>query len=108
MLRLDPNKMENSKKKANLAINGFGRIGRSFLRIALKDTEFMNLVNIVAINDLTDARTLAHLFKYDSVFGRFDRTVKIPEDDASSLLINGIKIKVLSKKDQSLLQWKDL
>ena len=99
---------ENSNKKINLAINGFGRIGRSFLRIALKDTEFMKLVSVIAINDLTDARTLAHLFKYDSVFGRFDGSVKVPEDDLSSLLINDMKVKVISEKDPSLLPWKDL
>jgi glyceraldehyde 3-phosphate dehydrogenase len=99
---------ENSKKKISLAINGFGRIGRSFLRIALKDGEFMDLVNVVAINDQTDAKTLAHLLKYDSVFGRFDGIVKVSDDEASSLLINGIKIKVLSEKDPSLLPWKDL
>lgn len=48
---------------ANIAINGFGRIGRCFLRAGLKDKEFLELVRIVAINDLTDAKTLAHLFK---------------------------------------------
>jgi glyceraldehyde 3-phosphate dehydrogenase (phosphorylating) len=57
--------------KKKLAINGFGRIGRSFIRVALEDREFMQLIDIAAINDTTDAKTLAHLFKYDSVFGKF-------------------------------------
>lgn len=63
--------------KLKLAINGFGRIGRGFLKAALKDIEFMNIIDIVAINDLTDVKTLAHLFKYDSVFGRFNGTVEV-------------------------------
>ena len=93
--------------KLRLAINGFGRIGRSFVKAALKDREFMNLIDIVAINDLTDAKTLAHLFKYDSVFGKFDRTVEI-DDDNSTLVINGFLLKVISEKDPSRLPWKDL
>jgi Glyceraldehyde 3-phosphate dehydrogenase, NAD binding domain len=64
-----------SMKKLRLAINGFGRIGRCFLRASLKDPEFMDSVSIVAINDLADAKTLAHLLKYDSVFGRFDGSI---------------------------------
>jgi glyceraldehyde 3-phosphate dehydrogenase len=75
--------------KLRLAINGFGRIGRSFVKAALKDREFMNSIDIVAINDLTDAKTLAHLFKYDSVFGKFDGTVEVG-DDNSALVINGL------------------
>jgi glyceraldehyde 3-phosphate dehydrogenase len=54
--------------KIRLAINGFGRIGRCFVKAALKDKEFKDIIDIVAVNDLTDATTLAHLFKYDSVF----------------------------------------
>ena len=93
--------------KLRLAINGFGRIGRSFVKSALKDREFMNLIDIVAINDLTDAKTLAHLFKYDSVFGKFDGTVGL-SDDNSALVINGLPLKVISEKDPSRLPWKDL
>jgi len=93
--------------KLRLAINGFGRIGRSFVKAALKDREFMNLIDIVAINDLTDAKTLAHLFKYDSVFGKFDGTVELG-DDNSALVINGLPLKVISEKDPSRLPWKDL
>ncbi len=61
--------------KLKLAINGFGRIGRCFLRASLKDPEVMNSVSSIAINDLADATTLAHLLKYDSVFGRFDGSI---------------------------------
>ena len=93
--------------KLRLAINGFGRIGRSFVKAALKDREFMNLIDIVAINDLTDAKTLAHLFKYDSVFGKFDGTVELG-DDNSALVINGLPLKVISEKDPSRLPWNDL
>ena len=75
--------------KSRLAINGFGRIGRSFVKAALKDKEFTNLIDIVAINDLTDAKTLAHLFKYDSVFGKFDGTVEVDNrnDDNGVLVV---------------------
>ena len=51
--------------KLNLAINGFGRIGRSFLRVSLRDKEFMEMINIVAINDLTELKNIAHLLKFD-------------------------------------------
>jgi glyceraldehyde-3-phosphate dehydrogenase type I len=95
-------------EKVNLGINGFGRIGRCFLRAALKDSEFMNLVNVKAINDLADAKTLVHLLKYDSVFGRFDGTIEV-NTDKSTLLINGaVEIKILSERDPTLLPWKDL
>lgn len=84
-----------------VAINGFGRIGRNFLRASLgsKDIEF------VAINDLTDARTLAHLLKYDSIHGILDATVE-GKDDA--IIVDGRKIKVLAKKDPGELPWKDM
>ena len=97
--------------RLRLAINGFGRIGRCFVKAALKDREFMNLVDIVAINDLTDAKTLAHLFKYDSVFGKFDGTVEVDnrgDDNNSVLVINNLPLKVISEKDPSRLPWKDL
>jgi len=67
--------------KLNLAINGFGRIGRSFLRVSLRDKEFMNMINIVAINDLTDLKNIAHLLKYDSTFGKFDGNINIDENN---------------------------
>ncbi len=90
---------------ANIAINGFGRIGRCFLRAALKDKEFHGLARIVALNELTDSKTLAHLFKYDSTFGRYEGDIVTNKDE---IAIDGNKVKVLSVKDPSELPWKDL
>lgn len=84
-----------------VAINGFGRIGRIFLRRALEKSNF----EIIAINDLTDVQTLAHLFKYDSVHGRFSGTVEVQGND---LLINGKLIRVYAEKDPAKLPWKTL
>lgn len=88
-----------------IAINGFGRIGRSFLRAATADKEFGNIANIVAINDLTDAKTLAHLFKYDSTFGKYEGTVEAKDDE---IIVNEHNLKVLAEKDPLKLPWKDL
>lgn len=86
-----------------VGINGFGRIGRQVLRAALEqgvaDLEF------VAVNDLTDTKTLAHLFKYDSVHGTFDGDVSGHD---GAIHVDGAKIKVLSEKDPALLPWKAL
>ena len=84
-----------------VAINGFGRIGRNVLRIASQT----NSMDVVAINDLTDAATLAHLFKYDSVHGTFAGDVST---DGSNLTINGKNIQILSQRDPSQLPWKEL
>ncbi|UNK44524.1 type I glyceraldehyde-3-phosphate dehydrogenase [Arthrobacter sulfonylureivorans] len=85
-----------------VGINGFGRIGRSYFRAALaKKSE----LEIVAINDLTDADTLAHLLKYDSVLGILPETVEV---DAGNLMVGGRKIRVLSEKDPAALPWGDL
>ena len=84
-----------------IAINGFGRIGRIFLRGIINKPG----IQVVAINDLTDTATLAHLFKYDSVHRKFNGTVV---HDADNLCINGHQIKVLSEKDPSKLPWKGL
>jgi glyceraldehyde 3-phosphate dehydrogenase len=92
--------------KTRLGINGFGRIGRCFLRAAIQDREFMNLVDIVAINDLTDANTLAHLFKYDSIFGKFQG--EIYAKDNNNLIVADKEIKVISEKDPAKIPWKDL
>lgn len=89
----------------NIGINGFGRIGRVFLRSALQDKEFMKNFNIVAVNDITDAKTLAHLLKYDSVHGILDADISFKEN---ALIVDGNEIKVLSEKDPSSLPWKDL
>jgi glyceraldehyde 3-phosphate dehydrogenase len=82
-----------------VAINGFGRIGRMVLRAASKDKQF----EFVAINDLTDAATLAHLFKYDSVHGIFPGKV---EHTANSLIINGKSIKIYAIRNPAELPWK--
>ena len=84
----------------NVAINGFGRIGRLVFRQAAREKG----LKVVAINDLTDAKTLAHLLKYDSVHGRFDGEVRATRD--STLVVNGRKIQVLSEKDPLSLPWK--
>ena len=92
--------------KTKLGINGFGRIGRCLVRASLQNKEFMDLIDIVAINDLTDAKTLAHLFKYDSIFGRFQGSVDIKDDNI--LVLNDMQIKILSEKDPAIIPWKDL
>ena len=92
--------------KTKLGINGFGRIGRCFVRAALQDKEFMDMVDIVAINDLTDANTLAHLFKYDSVFGKFQGEVEAKGNN--TLGLSGKEVKVFSEKDPAMIPWKDL
>jgi glyceraldehyde 3-phosphate dehydrogenase len=86
-----------------VGINGFGRIGRNVLRAAktMKATD----LEFVAVNDLTDTRTLAHLLKYDSVHGRFQGDVT-PESDG--ICVDGDSIRVLSEKDPTKLPWKDL
>jgi glyceraldehyde 3-phosphate dehydrogenase len=85
-----------------VGINGFGRIGRQVVRAA---KERGAGIDFVAINDLTDTKTIAHLFKYDSVHGRFGGTVA---HGAESISINKDTIKVLKEKDPALLPWKDL
>jgi len=88
-------------KKIKVAINGFGRIGRlTFRRLLEKEN-----VEIVAINDLTDNATLAHLLKYDSVHGRFNGTVS---SDADSITVNGKAIKSFAERDPKLLPWASL
>jgi glyceraldehyde 3-phosphate dehydrogenase len=84
-----------------VAINGFGRIGRNVVRAALGNTQ----LDFVAVNDLTDTKTLAHLLKYDSVLGPLAADVKAGED---SVLVNGKAIKVFAQKDPALLDWSSL
>ncbi|UOQ48239.1 MULTISPECIES: type I glyceraldehyde-3-phosphate dehydrogenase [Gracilibacillus] len=84
-----------------IGINGFGRIGRNVFRQALKNDE----VEVVAVNDLTDANMLAHLLKYDSVHGKLDQEVSVNGD---SLVVGGKEIKVLSERDPANLGWGDL
>jgi len=84
-----------------IGINGFGRIGRNFFRASYKDPE----IDIVAVNDITDAATLGHLLKYDSVLGILDTKIQATDD---SLIVDGKEIKVLSKKNPSDINWKEL
>lgn len=82
-----------------VGVNGFGRIGRNFLRAAIAAKA---PVEIVAINDLTNIETLAHLIKYDSILGRFDQEVS---HDENSLTVAGKKIRVFAEKDPAALPW---
>ncbi|MGQ9788802.1 MAG: type I glyceraldehyde-3-phosphate dehydrogenase [Candidatus Hadarchaeaceae archaeon] len=90
-------------KKAG--INGFGRIGRVFLRAALVDEEFMKRFDVMVINSPSPAKTYAHLLKYDSVFGVLKSKVESTED---SIIIDGKEIKVLNHKDPSEIPWGEL
>ena len=89
----------------NVAINGFGRIGKLFFRAAMADKDFVNKFDVVAVNDITDTKTLAHLLKYDSNAGKFSGEVSY---DAQSLTVNGKKIKVLVERDPANLPWKSM
>ncbi len=84
-----------------IGINGFGRIGRNMLRSSWNDPA----VEYVAVNDITDAKTLAHLLRYDSVLGRFREDVRA---DADGIVINGRKVRVLAEKEIGGLAWKDM
>jgi glyceraldehyde 3-phosphate dehydrogenase len=86
-----------------IAINGFGRIGRNILRSALQ--QGMGELDLVAINDLTDAATLGHLFKYDSVHGVYEGDVQV---DGNSLVIDGERFDVLSERNPEELPWAEL
>ena len=86
-----------------VGINGFGRIGRQVLRAA-KDQGVADL-DFVAVNDLTDTRTLAHLFKYDSIHGTYQGEVEAGKD---SIIVDGDEVKILSQKDPAALPWRDL
>jgi glyceraldehyde 3-phosphate dehydrogenase len=85
-----------------IGINGFGRIGRNFLRAARQQGAD---VDVVAVNDITDSKTLAHLLKYDSVLGRLDVDVAVTEDGIS---VGGDEIKVLAERNPADLPWKEL
>jgi len=85
-----------------VAINGFGRIGRAVTRIIMQRNSDLELV---AVNDLSDAGSLAHLFKYDTVMGKWKGTVEVKDD---SLIINGKTIKVLAVRNPAELPWEDM
>ena len=89
------------KEKKRVAINGFGRIGKLFFRAAIDNPN----IDFVALNDLTDTKTLAHLLKYDSVHENFNGDVGYDDDH---LIVNGNKIAVYSMKDPELLPWQEL
>ena len=84
-----------------VGINGFGRIGRNIMRAAMGNKD----IDFVAVNDLTNAATLAHLLKYDSILGNISADVKASGDGIS---VDGDEFKVLSVKDPAQLPWKDL
>jgi glyceraldehyde 3-phosphate dehydrogenase len=84
-----------------VGINGFGRIGRNIMRAAMAFDD----IDIVAVNDLTDAATLAHLLKYDSILGNLKADISATGD---TITVDGDKFKVLAQKDPALLPWKDL
>ncbi len=86
-----------------ISVNGFGRIGRNVVRGIFLNPEKYGNIEVVSINDLTDAKTLAHLFKYDSIFGIFEGEVSY---DDSSITVNGKTIVVHSEKDPAALPWK--
>lgn len=85
----------------NIAINGFGRIGRLVFKELLKRKDFQ----ICAINDLTDAKTLGHLLKYDSVHGKLNHDIEVKDD---ILIVDGKEIKIFAEKNPELLPWKEL
>ena len=87
--------------KTRVAINGFGRIGRMAFRIIADRTD----VEVVGINDLTDTRTLAHLLKHDTNYGKFGHEVT---SDETSIIVDGVKIPISAEKDPTLLPWGDL
>ena len=84
-----------------IAINGFGRIGRPALKVALENPN----LEVVAVNDLTDTKTLAHLLKYDSNYGIYEKDVSYDEEH---IIVDNKKIKVFAQKDPELLPWKEL
>ncbi len=108
--------IKNNKKASNgvnIAINGFGRIGRATFKAFLNNTRVraaaasrpLHPFNIVAINDLTDTKTLAHLLKYDSCYGVYDKKVSFTAD---SLVVDGKKFKILAERDPSRLPWREM
>ena len=84
-----------------VGINGFGRIGRNIFRAAMAHKD----IDIVAVNDLTDAATLAHLLKYDSILGNLKADIKA---SGSNITVDGDQFQVLAQKDPAALPWKDL
>lgn len=88
--------------KTKIGINGFGRIGRNAFKMIAE--KYADNLEVVAINDLTDPKTLAHLLRYDSVYGRFNGTVEASEN---SLVVNGNEIRILAERDPGNINWSD-
>ncbi len=86
-----------------VGINGFGRIGRNAFKVIMD--KYADEIDVVAINDLTDSKTLAHLLKYDSCFGKFNGTIEVKE---GAIVVNGKEIKIVAERDPSNLPWSDL
>ncbi len=84
-----------------IGINGFGRIGRNLFRASLKEPDF----EFMAVNDITDAKTLAHLLKYDSILGEFKEDIKATAD---AVIVNGKEIKVFAEKDPANIHWENM
>lgn len=95
--------IHKNMSQTRIAINGAGRIGRAFLKLAITNPN----LSVVAINDLADIENIAYLLKYDSAYGRSGLDIK-SNKEAGTLTINGQEVKYLSEKDPSLLPWKDL
>lgn len=93
-----------AEKKVRVAINGFGRIGRNFLRCL--EGRSNSLLEVIAINDSGGVKQASHLLKYDSTLGKFDAEVKVVDD--SHISVNGKSIKVVSSRDPTALPWKEL
>src|SRR6187549_1018541 len=87
--------------QVNIAINGFGRIGRNAFKVAFERSD----IEIVAINDLTDTKTLAHLLKHDSNYGTYQHDVTF---DDTNIIVDKKPVKVLAERDPAALPWKDL
>lgn len=92
---------EKDNMSIKVGINGFGRIGRNTFKVLFE--KYKEQLEVVAINDLTDAHTLAHLLKYDSIFGRFEGTVAVEDN---YLLVDGKRIEILSQRDPGNIDWK--
>lgn len=89
--------------KTKIGINGFGRIGRNVFKALLE--KYLDEIEITAINDLTDPKTLAHLLKYDSLYGRFNGSIDVK---GNSLIVNGKEVVILAEKDPGNIDWKAL
>ena len=101
-------KTNSERRPTRIAINGFGRIGRLFLRSAFaKVSADRTGLEIIAVNDLGDIENLAYLLKYDTVYGRYDKEVKA-DKEKGVLIIDGKAIKFLQEKDPAKLPWEDL